>query len=227
MTTVKQLAKKYNDFSDSIIGSNGYKEIIEPFALTPKKYLEFAETDLGQKDVSPRPALNALSNIKRAADCQADTLLKFWGLYDHSKKNNFRFYHKVELIKRTGIMAPGLLNRINSYRNSAEHDYEVPELDKIKDYYDMVSIFIEYSNVYMKYDFNNSEVVFDPDNDFGDWLRVKFDSEKGEFHIEYLHDVKEDKDGKRQLKKENIKYTTESSYDDYVEFLRVWYSLAI
>ena len=225
--TIKELRKKYNNFEEGVIGSNGYQSIIEPFDLTPKKYLEFAEVDLAQKEKTARPALNALSNIKRAADCQVDTLLMCWGLFDHAKKERFRFYDKIELIKRIGILAPGLLTRINTYRNSAEHDYKAPDIEKIKDYHDMVSIFVEYSNKYLKYDINGSEILCDADIDTGDWLNIGFDRDAGEFNVEYVHDVTEDASGKRSSKTTELKYTVESNTEDYVELLNIWYSLTV
>lgn len=54
-------------------GSCCYEDVELKFDVTPHEYLEFMEEDLKGED--KRNLINALSNAKRALDCQIESLL--------------------------------------------------------------------------------------------------------------------------------------------------------
>ncbi len=118
-----------------------------PFEITPRMFLEFAKGDYRGK--YSHHMVNALSNTKRALDCQLDSLLFAFGLLDRSHKERWSFPRKAEKISDLGILAPDILKRINKRRNLLEHEYQTPESAEVRDALDIASMFIEYTKEFL------------------------------------------------------------------------------
>lgn len=121
------------------VGSFSWEERITPFEIKPYQFLSFAEDDL--KLSYPHKALNALSNAKRALDCQLDSLICSFGLFKSAQKENWKFPKKIEIINKLGILAPRILEKINRIRNLMEHEYVRPDSEQVEDFIDIVSLF--------------------------------------------------------------------------------------
>jgi hypothetical protein len=209
-----------------VMGSHGWMDLYAPFELKASDYLQFAENDLAHGDV--RDVVNAASNIKRALDCRADELLSFWGLYRLSKKRNFRFAHKLGVIKQVGIIAPNLLTKINKYRNAVEHDYARPDIEQLNDYFDVVAIFLQYTDTFLKYDFDHSEFVTEETTklslpDLGDIegevMIANFALDRG------LGVITLDGGDNIMHTKFTISITANAQLDEYLGALSLWYEL--
>ena len=107
--------------------------------ITPAQYLEFARKDL-EGDSEARNIINALGNIKRALHLQVDTIAE--GYAYHKLKRSSKFPAKLEFLGEMGIATPSIISKLNTLRNKVEHDYAVPELEQIKDYCDVVELFL-------------------------------------------------------------------------------------
>ncbi|MGN7760513.1 hypothetical protein [Paenibacillus sp. 22594] len=127
--------------SSSDWSSRGHEVIKIPFDVTPNEYLTFAELDI-DLNKEKHSLINALSNAKRAIDCQIDSLLVAFQLYDLAKKKNWNIPKKIEIIKSLGILAPRILNKINSVRNIVEHEFMVPDEEQVVDFVDIVALFL-------------------------------------------------------------------------------------
>jgi hypothetical protein len=117
------------------------------FETMPSEFVEFAEKDLNNN--FEHKYINALSNAKRALDCQADRLLKLFGYYEESQKKFWGFPKKIELIQQFKILAPRVLSKINKTRNLMEHQYIKPEASQVEDFIDIVSLFIASTDHYI------------------------------------------------------------------------------
>ena len=99
----------------------GNSKIENSFEIKPNDFLEFAEKDLAanytHKDI------NALSNAKRALDCQLDSLIIAFGLYSIAQSENWNFPKKIQKIKELGIVAPRVLEKINKIRKCKKSNY--------------------------------------------------------------------------------------------------------
>lgn len=95
-----------------------------PWDITPTEYLEFSQADITGTD--KRSTINALSNAKRALECQLDSLLLAFGLGPLSRK--WHVPKKLEVLKDIGIVAPRILAKINRHRNEMEHGYTCPPM---------------------------------------------------------------------------------------------------
>jgi len=135
--------------------------------LKPADYLNFARGDIIKGDV--RALVNALSNIKRAIDCQLDVLLEMYGLLKLSIKKKWGFPKKIEIIQKIGIVSPNILNLINLRRNKLEHYHEKPRKEEVTEFLDIAELFIELFK-FKKY---RIEVLIDYDKDFAFFMDTK------------------------------------------------------
>lgn len=131
---------------DRLLGVSGV-DIKVPFELKAKDFLKFAECDLSSD--STHQQVNALSNIKRAIECQLDSLLFGFGLFRKSEKENWSFPHKIECLNKVGVISPSILKRINKKRVLLEHKYESPEKEQVEDALDVATLFVEYTNRFL------------------------------------------------------------------------------
>lgn len=93
--------------------------------------------------------VNALSNIKRAIECRIDELLYNYCLHIKSKKEEWNFPKKVEVLTNLGLIAPRILTKINRQRNLLEHEYINPSQDNINDALDVAILFLSYSDNFL------------------------------------------------------------------------------
>lgn len=135
------------DDPDFKVTGSSYYQIETSFEIKPTDFLGFAEMDLesqySHKDI------NALSNAKRALDCQLDSLLYTFGLYQNAQEENWNFPKKIGIIKELGIVAPRVLERINRVRNLMEHEFVRPKSEQVTDFIDIVSLFFAATNNYL------------------------------------------------------------------------------
>lgn len=105
------------------------------FDIKANDFLKFAEADLA--DSGNHGLVNALSNAKRAIDCQVNKVLGCFGLL--SRKN---FHQKMELLRSMGIVAPRIVNKVVKARNYLEHEFRIPEREQVEDAIDIANLFV-------------------------------------------------------------------------------------
>jgi hypothetical protein len=183
----------------SIIDSWTPGSIETPFDIKPEEFLAFAEVDLKIDD--NHHLINCLSNIKRAIECQIDSLLIGFGLFEKAKNQNWNFPKKIQILNEIGIVSPRILNKINKLRNLLEHEYSIPQREKVEDALDVAILFIKYTNKFLYdtildftlnadtdiyevvFDYKNSKILFE----FLDLdTRKKFSEDIDQNHHEYL-----------------------------------------
>lgn len=150
-----------------------------PFEITPKQSLEYAERAI--EEGIRAGYINALSNIKRAIDCQLDLLLCPLGQYKKAKKENWKFPKKIEFIRSIGLVAPGILTKINKKRNQLEHEYKCPGAEEVKDALDIVNLFLASTNKLTE----RKYLGFGTELNRGE-LWINFDEDQNLFEIEIL-----------------------------------------
>jgi hypothetical protein len=106
------------------------------FDLMPFDYLEFAEQELDKSSLAAR--INCIAHLKRAVECQLDTLLGILG----ASKVATNFPKKLEFASSAGLISSRSLAKINKIRNQVEHDYAAPNASELEAYYDIASGFI-------------------------------------------------------------------------------------
>ncbi|UHA73502.1 hypothetical protein [Paenibacillus sp. 481] len=137
--TLKQFIIKYvNELEND--GYSGENINHPPFELTPRDYLQFAETELDKTDNIG--LINCVSHIKRAMDCQIDIFFYSYNLYNLFKRKRLGVDKKLEFLREVGVFDSKSLSRLNAIRNRMEHEFEVPKIQDIELYYDLVSAFV-------------------------------------------------------------------------------------
>ncbi len=107
------------------------------FDISPEEFICFAKTDIVQGD--KRGLVDAMSNAKRAIECQTDTTLDSLAGVELKRRN---LPHKLQLLKEMGVVAPGILTRVNSLRNLLEHEYKLPERAEVEEAVDIAELFV-------------------------------------------------------------------------------------
>ncbi len=118
------------------------------FDISPEDFIKFANDDL--ESSIDHKAINALSNAKRALDCQMDSLLLIIGFYDVSQKKRWGFPKKLEKINEFEIIAPRILKKISKQRNLLEHQFIFPNINEVDEFIDIATLFIAGSDKYVK-----------------------------------------------------------------------------
>lgn len=107
------------------------------FDISPDEFIGFAKMDIAQGD--KHGLVNAMSNAKRAIECQADVTLDSLAGVELKRRN---LPHKLQLLQEMGVVAPRILERVNSLRNLLEHEYELPEKAKAEEAVDIAELFV-------------------------------------------------------------------------------------
>jgi hypothetical protein len=118
-------------FQNQCIGQLSYTT-----KLRPTDYLRFANLDIEQ-DLEHQE-INALSNAKRAIDCQVDNIIFTFGI-----KRKRTFPEKLAVVEELGLLAPRILKKVVKIRNLLEHEYYHPQKAEVEDAIDIASLFIE------------------------------------------------------------------------------------
>lgn len=105
-----------------------------------RRYLEFAKLDLS-KGETDRHCINAVSNAKRALHLRVENLTLVMSAQGCFHKS--RFPEKLKFCEECGISTPGIIRRLNRFRNSVEHDYIDVDIVNAHDFVDIVSLFLD------------------------------------------------------------------------------------
>lgn len=164
-------------------GGGGDTPKLPPFEIQARDFLEFAESELIEDSIKSR--VNCISNLKRAVDCQLDTFLYVYNLYDMFSSKNLKFDKKLEFLRVAGIISPRSLSKLNLIRNKLEHHYEIPKTEELEVYYDLVSAFI--SVIESKIiGTHNSSIEFEIETSVEDSTNNESINKWSYFSIEYL-----------------------------------------
>jgi hypothetical protein len=175
------------------------------FETMPSEFIGFAELDL--QSTFDHKYINALSNAKRALDCQADRLLKLFGYYKDSQDKFWGFPKKIELIQKFQIIAPRVLNKINKTRNLMEHQYIKPKATQVEDFLDIVSLFIASTDHYASNFIEEVTYINEDNEEFKNLseIEITIDSKNAIILVE-TNQFKPKKKIKFEIKKSDIEY---------------------
>ena len=218
---LKQFFKKHGnvcaDWSLSGFGSLDY----DP----PNKadlFLNYAETDLSHETDAGN--VNALSNAKRAIDCQVEQLINLLGL-----KKEKSFPKKLSHMKSIGLVVPRILEKVNQTRNMLEHEFVHPDRSQAEDAVDVATLFVKLTNAIF-YNFYHELEMHESFDEFwkrGDYqtfcfgetasgLMIRFDGQKSPYFeaIGYIKDSNV------------MRYKITKDFPEYLPILRAFVQLS-
>lgn len=130
------------------------------FDVTPEEFLKFAKTDY--KDNSKKGLVGAVTNAKRAIDCQIDWIINYLGYeYLEFKEEKYPYLLntinelekeeylnkdyplKLRFIQALEIAPTFLISEIRTVRNKLEHEYILPSKEKARECIELAELFID------------------------------------------------------------------------------------
>lgn len=112
--------------------------------LSASDLLDFAIADLKDGDsagsASPRHLVNALSNAKKSLHLRLEDVCLGFGC--GSLKSVKSFPKLIAYARNCGVVAPRVLERLNSRRNLVEHEFDVPMKNDVENFVDVVQLFL-------------------------------------------------------------------------------------
>jgi hypothetical protein len=155
----------------------------DEFDFQANEFIQFAETDLEQG--TEQGLVNALSNAKRAIDCQIDTVLGCFGLL--SRRN---FPEKIKVLGELGIITPRIVRKVVKARNYLEHEFVKPEREQVEDAVDIAKLFVNILDKGLRNfwsHFSINAVADEPDEDgdeyFNKWIHIEYDSKRKQYKL--------------------------------------------
>jgi len=201
--------------NEDLIDGWSIHKIETDFDIKPNEFLKYARLDL--KANYDHHLINSLTNIKRAIDCQIDSI--FIGLGINTKKSeteNWSFPEKIDILNRLGIVSPEILRNINQRRNDLEHRYSKPGEVEVKDALDTAFLFIKYTEKYlnaMPYEGSLREY-----GNVDSILSVELDYKNRKFRFEYKDYSKD----LNSVKNTYVKEIPETNREEYLKYLK-WF----
>lgn len=141
------------DFNKTIIERvNGSGSICNNFDLSARDFIRFSKEDFS--DNSKKGLINALTNTKRAIDCQIDNVLVEFGIgfekIDSASEvfvknvigTKIDVSYKLKLIQALGFAPSNLTSKVRTLRNKLEHYYKIPSKSVIEEAIEIAELFI-------------------------------------------------------------------------------------
>lgn len=152
---LKELIQIANiDFTDCLAELDHGTWLGHNFEITPLEFLSFAKADF--REGGKKGRINALTNAKRAIDCQIDLIFKSFGYdFDNFPKYLSRFSNyfcnldrrksvsaKLKIINAFGMAPARLVGDARALRNKMEHYYNNPEEEDVWQSLEVVELFL-------------------------------------------------------------------------------------
>jgi uncharacterized protein YutE (UPF0331/DUF86 family) len=216
--TLKEFSEE-NHYADDRIDGWSTTDIENNFDLQSTDFLDFAQIDLRMDDV--HHLINCLSNVKRAIECQIDSILIGLGLFEKSTKEKWNFPKKIEVLNELGIISPRILIKINKIRNLLEHQYSKPDKEKVEDAVDIAILFFRSTEKYL-INFPIYGVLWDEEGKCS--LDLKFDYKKSKF-IFIGSEFSINQETKIPQTEKNFTIEIDAKLPEYFEYLKIFLRL--
>lgn len=155
MTTLRELIKLASlNLSDLIIEQGIGSCLCHDFQVSPLEFINFAKEDLSED--TTRGLINALTNAKRAVDCQIDSIYQAVGFshdeqpevikafiaWHENKEGGVDASPKLKLVRALGLAPTTLISNARLLRNKLEHYYEVPDFKLAREAVEIAELFV-------------------------------------------------------------------------------------
>jgi hypothetical protein len=142
------------DFSQCLIEPDIGSNLDYKLDITPNDFLNYSKKDYCSNDT--RGNINALTNAKRAIDCQTDKIFKILGLDPNNFSSIVEEYinkskHspikkdlpiRLKFIQALNFAPAGIISKARLLRNKLEHYYKSPTNEEVSDAIELAELFI-------------------------------------------------------------------------------------
>lgn len=170
------------------------KTEFEEFEITPSEFLNYAHLDFSLSD--NHGYINALTNVKRAIECQCEIIHSSFGL----SYRNLSFPKKIINLKKMGISPSMIFKNINNIRVGLEHFYKRPDPERVEDAIQVAELFLDVTNYsltsfwdeYTLYQQNEENLYIEDKLIYGicNGIRIKYKYELYQFELTQIKNGK-------------------------------------
>ena len=199
-------------------GSNGSEISIPIYDISSEEFLYFAENAIASE--TKEGIVNAVSNLKRALDCEMDMFFESINLKRIFDKRNLKFEKKTQFLANIGLFPIQTINKLNFMRNKLEHEYKTPEIYDLHTYYELVWSVVKILDLYLELLYTNGEI------------NLELHIENNVYYLTMKHDIKEcafefeiidwTKGKEREHKKLNVSLKNQGDADDFIEAFNIY-----
>ena len=158
-------------------GSNGSEISIPIYDISSEEFLYFAENAIASE--TKEGIVNAVSNLKRALDCEMDMFFESINLKRIFDKRSLKFEKKTQFLANIGLFPIQTINKLNFMRSKLEHEYKTPEIYDLHTYYELVWSVVKILDLYLELLFTNGEI------------NLELHIGKNVYYFTMKHDIKE------------------------------------
>ncbi|GGK74636.1 hypothetical protein ACD591_06965 [Rufibacter glacialis] len=192
MTLLDLVLKVKINFKEGYIQPTNGGALRHNFEISPKEFLSFSKQDFKIDD--KRGRVNALSNAKRAIDCQIDKIFWCFGM-DPAKypdavnlfiksSNNVSSRKDIKpqlmFLQAMGFAPASIIANTRNLRHKLEHYYKAPSYEQVSEAIDLAELFISATDSKLvRWDY----IITDNENLENDGVKVKFDADNYLFKI--------------------------------------------
>lgn len=199
-------------------GSSGSDVSIPIYDISSEEFLDFAENAIAFE--TKEGNVNAISNLKRALDCEMDMFFESINIKRIFDKKNLKFEKKSQFLANIGLFPIQTINKLNFMRNKLEHEYRTPEIYDLYTYYELVWSVVRILDLYLELLYTNSEI------------NVKLHIENNVYYLTMKHDVKEcafvfeiidwTRGKEREQKRLNVTLKNQEDTGDFIKAFNVF-----
>jgi hypothetical protein len=143
------LLLQYLDDEHTRVLNNESRYFDTAFKVMPRQYLSFAQQDI-ESGLEHR-YINAITNIRRAVNCQVDRLIKLLLYYNISLRDKWSSQRKLQFLMSMEIITKNELYKMAATRNITEHFYIQPHPEKVMSALSTATEFIDSTEPYASY----------------------------------------------------------------------------
>lgn len=168
------------------------------YDISPEEFLDFAENAIASK--SKAGMINAISNLKRALDCEMDVFFESINLKNIVDKKNLKFKKKTQFLADIGFFPTQTINKLNSIRNKMEHEYKIPEISDLQAYYELAWSVVKIVDLYIELLYRHGEIYFmlyNGENKY--YFTIKYDIRESIFKFNISDWTKGNEKNQKQL----------------------------
>lgn len=198
--------------------SSGSDINIPIYDISSEEFLDFAENAIASE--TKEGIVNAISNLKRALDCEMDKFFESINVKRIFDKKNLKFEKKSQFLADIGVFPIQTINKLNFMRNKLEHEYKTPEIDDLYTYYELVWSVIRILDLYLELLYIHGEI------------NVELHIENDVYYLTMKHDIKEctfifeiidwTKGKEREQKRLNVTLKSQEDTDDFIKAFNVF-----
>lgn len=188
------------------------------YDISSEEFLDFAENAIASE--TKEGIVNAVSNLKRALDCEMDMFFESINIKRIFDKKNLKFEKKTQFLANIGLFPIQTINKLNFMRNKLEHEYKTPEIYDLHTYYELVWSIVKILDLYLELLYTKGEI------------NLEFYIKNNKYYFTMKHDIKEcafefeiidwTKGKEREQRRLNVSLKNQGDADDFIKAFNIY-----